>query len=315
MTALRARGSDSVSTSSSRRGWPNWFASSLPPRTMCSRNRARAGSADDPLAARVRRVIAVEIDRDLAGAFQQQLAADGHGRPGDFLEVDVEATACAGENQPLRVVGNLPTTSPHRSCSSCCTPPGHGRALTDATLMLQKEVADRLSARPGSADYGSLAIQVCPAGGRRAGAGRCRRGRSGRLRKSHPRSCGCGSGRLGVDVGSMRHVRASCPRGFSCSGARLWRTPSSRLPTLSAARRRSDRRARVSTARSGLEELTRSTTLRPPQPSCAIVCPEVVDPSIVAGGPSCPSPTLEQRVRTPTVSSDPPGHAEPKTMP
>ncbi len=32
--------------------------------------------------------------------------------------------------------------------------------LTDATLMLQKEVADRLVARPGSDDYGALAIQV-----------------------------------------------------------------------------------------------------------------------------------------------------------
>ena len=35
-----------------------------------------------------------------------------------------------------------------------------GRMFSDATLMLQKEVADRLVARPGTKDYGALAIQV-----------------------------------------------------------------------------------------------------------------------------------------------------------
>jgi 16S rRNA (adenine1518-N6/adenine1519-N6)-dimethyltransferase len=35
-----------------------------------------------------------------------------------------------------------------------------GQGFSDATLMLQREVADRLVARPGTGDYGSLAIQV-----------------------------------------------------------------------------------------------------------------------------------------------------------
>jgi 16S rRNA (adenine1518-N6/adenine1519-N6)-dimethyltransferase len=35
-----------------------------------------------------------------------------------------------------------------------------GRLFSDATLMLQKEVADRLVASPGGKDYGVLAIQV-----------------------------------------------------------------------------------------------------------------------------------------------------------
>ena len=35
-----------------------------------------------------------------------------------------------------------------------------GRLFMDATVMLQKEVADRLVAAPGSPDYGGLAIQV-----------------------------------------------------------------------------------------------------------------------------------------------------------
>src|SRR5262249_38095521 len=36
----------------------------------------------------------------------------------------------------------------------------HGKQIRDATLMLQKEVADRLVAKPGTGDYGALAIQV-----------------------------------------------------------------------------------------------------------------------------------------------------------
>src|SRR6267143_4649514 len=35
-----------------------------------------------------------------------------------------------------------------------------GRVFSDATLMLQKEVADRLVAKPGRKAYGALAIQV-----------------------------------------------------------------------------------------------------------------------------------------------------------
>jgi 16S rRNA (adenine1518-N6/adenine1519-N6)-dimethyltransferase len=35
-----------------------------------------------------------------------------------------------------------------------------GRRFSDATLMLQKEVVDRLVALPGTGDYGTLAIQV-----------------------------------------------------------------------------------------------------------------------------------------------------------
>jgi 16S rRNA (adenine1518-N6/adenine1519-N6)-dimethyltransferase len=35
-----------------------------------------------------------------------------------------------------------------------------GRRIADATVMLQKEVADRVAAPPGSRDYGALAIQT-----------------------------------------------------------------------------------------------------------------------------------------------------------
>ena len=117
------------------------------------------GALTIPLAARVRRVIAVEIDRDLAGFLQQQLPPTVTVVQADFLEVDVNRLL-AGENRPLRVVGNLPYNVSSPILFKLLHAAGHGRVLTDATLMLQKEVADRLSAAPGTADYGSLAIQV-----------------------------------------------------------------------------------------------------------------------------------------------------------
>jgi len=117
------------------------------------------GALTIPLAARVRRVIAVEIDRDLAGFLQQQLPPTVTVVQADFLEVDVNRLL-ASENRPLRVVGNLPYNVSSPILFKLLHAAGHGRVLTDATLMLQKEVADRLSAAPGTADYGSLAIQV-----------------------------------------------------------------------------------------------------------------------------------------------------------
>jgi 16S rRNA (adenine1518-N6/adenine1519-N6)-dimethyltransferase len=58
------------------------------------------------------------------------------------------------------VVGNLPYNVSSPILFKLLHAAGQGRVLADATLMLQKEVADRLTAAPGSADYGSVAIQV-----------------------------------------------------------------------------------------------------------------------------------------------------------
>lgn len=116
------------------------------------------GALTAPLAPRVRRVIAVEIDRDLADFLQQRLPPTVTVVQADFLEVDLERLL-AGEN-PVRVVGNLPYNVSSPILFKLLHAAGHGEVLADATLMLQKEVADRLAAAPGTADYGSLAIQV-----------------------------------------------------------------------------------------------------------------------------------------------------------
>lgn len=117
------------------------------------------GALTRPLAPLVRRLIAVEIDRDLA----QRLAAElpDHVRivDGDFLDVDLN-DLLRDEAKPVRVVGNLPYNVSSPILFTLLHAADDGRRFADATLMLQKEVADRLVAKPGGSDYGVLAVQV-----------------------------------------------------------------------------------------------------------------------------------------------------------
>jgi 16S rRNA (adenine1518-N6/adenine1519-N6)-dimethyltransferase len=117
------------------------------------------GSLTRVLADRVRRIVAVEIDRDLAAALPGSVPANVRIVEGDFLNVDLDAVL-AGEDVPLRVIGNLPYNVASPILFALLDAADEGRRFSDATLMLQKEVADRLVATPGTGDYGALAIQV-----------------------------------------------------------------------------------------------------------------------------------------------------------
>lgn len=115
------------------------------------------GALTLPLLARGARVLAVEIDRDLAAGLRARAA----GHPGlevleaDALALEIERVAAPGE--PVRVAGNLPynISSPlvfHLLQS-------RGR-IRDMTFMLQREVVERMSAPPGGRDYGRLSVMV-----------------------------------------------------------------------------------------------------------------------------------------------------------
>ena len=56
-----------------------------------------------------------------------------------------------------RVAGNLPYNVSSPILFDCWTPTGRP-VWSDATLMLQREVADRMTAAPGTGDYGVLSI-------------------------------------------------------------------------------------------------------------------------------------------------------------
>jgi 16S rRNA (adenine1518-N6/adenine1519-N6)-dimethyltransferase len=120
------------------------------------------GAITGALAARAGRVIAIELDRDFAAGLRGQFDPQ-HGPPErvtiveqDVLQFDFAAAAAeAGER--LRVVGNLPYYITSPILLKLAT--SHA-ALDVAVLMVQREVAERVTAAPGSRDYGLLSVTV-----------------------------------------------------------------------------------------------------------------------------------------------------------
>ena len=109
-----------------------------------------AGALTIPLAARVARLLAVEIDRDLAATLAAKALPNIQVVEGDFLQCHWSnlMTGWHGYDPEagVRVVGNLPynVSSPilFRLLALAAS---HG-GIADATLMLQAEVADPLRA-------------------------------------------------------------------------------------------------------------------------------------------------------------------------
>ena len=115
------------------------------------------GALTSHLLARADRVIAIEIDPVLV----QYLRAEFRDEPRLILvEADV-LKADLTQWGPATVAGNLPyyITSPILEKTLALGP-----HLQRAVFLVQKEVAERLTARPGSRDYGYLSVQTQIAG-------------------------------------------------------------------------------------------------------------------------------------------------------
>ncbi|WP_136682667.1 16S rRNA (adenine(1518)-N(6)/adenine(1519)-N(6))-dimethyltransferase RsmA [Falsirhodobacter xinxiangensis] len=109
------------------------------------------------LAEGARRVLAVEKDARCLPALAE--VADAYpGRleviNGDALEVDAPAML----NAPIRVVANLPYNVGTELLVRWLTPKQWPPFWESLTLMFQKEVAERIVAKPGSKAYGRLAL-------------------------------------------------------------------------------------------------------------------------------------------------------------
>ena len=104
-------------------------------------------------------MVAVEVDRDLAATLARQLPGNVHLVNADFLNVDLD-DLLRSEPRPMRVVGNLPYNISSPILFRLLDAAGDGALFSDATIMLQREVADRLAARPGTAAYGTLTLQA-----------------------------------------------------------------------------------------------------------------------------------------------------------
>jgi len=111
------------------------------------------GALTRPLVARLGHLHAIEIDRDIVARLQQTFPpARLTIHEGDALEFDFAALGPG-----LRVVGNLPynISTPilfHLAQST--------QNIRDIHVMLQKEVVDRMVARPSTGDYGRLSVML-----------------------------------------------------------------------------------------------------------------------------------------------------------
>jgi 16S rRNA (adenine1518-N6/adenine1519-N6)-dimethyltransferase len=112
------------------------------------------------LAPRVSRLIAIEIDRDLIADLWPRLPANASIVAADVLEADLlSLLSSVNPLTPVRVAGNLPYNVSSPILFRLLHLQRH-RLITDATVMLQREVADRIVAKPGTSEYGVLSVMV-----------------------------------------------------------------------------------------------------------------------------------------------------------
>ena len=120
------------------------------------------GSLTRELARLAGRVIAIEIDRQMLPALEQAL--DGFPNcqvmHADALDIDL-ASVTAGWTGPVKVVANLPyyITTP-----LIMKILGELPGCSEMVLMIQKEAADRVMARPGCKQYGPLTVLAASIG-------------------------------------------------------------------------------------------------------------------------------------------------------
>lgn len=118
------------------------------------------GTMTQYLCENAKRVLAVEIDNNLIPVLKETLKDYDNVEilHGDILKQDIKAIATNyNGGKPIKVVANLPyyiTTPIIMGLFESHVP------LSNITVMVQKEVAERMQATPGSKTYGALSLAV-----------------------------------------------------------------------------------------------------------------------------------------------------------
>ena len=118
------------------------------------------GTMTQYLAESAREVIAVEIDKSLIPILEDTLSSYNNVTVinEDILKVDIrKLVEEKNQGRPIKVVANLPyyiTTPIIMGLFESHVP------LKSITIMIQKEVADRMQVGPGTKDYGALSLAV-----------------------------------------------------------------------------------------------------------------------------------------------------------
>ena len=118
------------------------------------------GTMTQVLCERAKEVIAVEIDRNLVPILREDTCREYDNLTiinDDILKTDIDALVRERGGRPIKVVANLPyyiTTPIVMGLLERHIP------VQNITVMVQREVAERMQAKPGSKDYGALSLAV-----------------------------------------------------------------------------------------------------------------------------------------------------------
>ena len=124
------------------------------------------GALTLPLLAHLKQITVIELDRDLAAHWRAHDPSQGVVRviESDVLKYDFSAVNTAqsapekiAEPPQLRIVGNLPYNI-STPILFHLLPSAH--LIVDQHFMLQKEVIDRMVAKPSTSDYGRLSVML-----------------------------------------------------------------------------------------------------------------------------------------------------------
>ncbi len=118
------------------------------------------GALTRPIAARVRRLLAIEIDPWRATALEEEFAGERRVKivRGDVLENPFsEWLAQAGWKGSAVLVSNLPYNAATPIVLAAAREP---ESITRSVVTVQREVAERLRARPGEGSYGYLSVRT-----------------------------------------------------------------------------------------------------------------------------------------------------------
>ncbi len=112
------------------------------------------GALTDRLATRAGRLVAIEVDRALVPVLRARYAAQPHViiAEADVLDTDLAALA----QGPYRLAGNVPYYITTPILFHALKAPRPERAV----FLVQREVADRMAAPPGSDAYGALSVNL-----------------------------------------------------------------------------------------------------------------------------------------------------------
>lgn len=118
------------------------------------------GTMTQMLCERAKKVVAIEIDKDLIPILNETLSEYENVKVvhADVMKTDLEALVKAEfEGMKVKVVANLPYYITTPIVMSLLE---QHIKVSSITIMVQKEVAERMQAGPGSKDYGALSLAV-----------------------------------------------------------------------------------------------------------------------------------------------------------